>query len=199
MTNFPRRKFDVTAAVMGCSTFWDITPCSAVKANRCFVDTRHLHLQCPSASINQATNRNMFLWNVNWYQRTTRSYILKDITLLFKVKFTTQFSSYSYAVVEELQPQKHCTSYQSCRGIYGRKRQVRCAKLDLPHGDDLYRMHEGACFTILPLAAQRSLTIPCPLHRRASKFQGRPANGDKFGFYLETNPSLPASIQSQQW
>jgi hypothetical protein len=35
----------LTAVVMKSSVFWDITPCSPLKVNRCFGGTYRIHLQ----------------------------------------------------------------------------------------------------------------------------------------------------------
>jgi hypothetical protein len=43
------------------STFWDITPCSPLKFNRCFGETCSLHLQEPPEKENIAVTL-MFLW-----------------------------------------------------------------------------------------------------------------------------------------
>jgi hypothetical protein len=61
----------LTAVVMKCSIFWDITPCCTLKVNRHFGRTCRLHLQCRRISqlrskyeayIKQA----LFLRNIGW-------------------------------------------------------------------------------------------------------------------------------------
>jgi hypothetical protein len=50
----------LTAVVMKSTIFWDIMPCSLLKANRHFGGTHRLHLQC---QIRQARYQHKSMWH----------------------------------------------------------------------------------------------------------------------------------------
>jgi hypothetical protein len=94
---------------MKSSIFWDITLCSTVKINRCFVKTYHLHHQWQRVS--QA--RNQHEWgkqrSVPLKRRLTFNGLHDGISLKIESFFPKrnsqlQFSAYSYAVDFGLQP-----------------------------------------------------------------------------------------------
>jgi hypothetical protein len=99
----------LTAVVIKSTTFWDITPCSPLKANQCFGGTYRLHLQGTIRreiyQRGKAACHLLSYWYLarfirpwRWtryvpetsvdFQRITRLYILKDGTLQYAYLFT---------------------------------------------------------------------------------------------------------------
>jgi hypothetical protein len=125
--------------VMKSFIFWDITPCSTAKVNRCFVETYRLHLQW--RRVSQARNQHESgneQTSVPQERRLTCNGLRRVIsqkTEFFFRKRTSQmhFGPYSYAMEAWLLPQMLCTRQRSCRRIYivfksDKRRDTTCVK-----------------------------------------------------------------------